>query len=67
MKNSFREECSALSVKIGLYVGYKGTTIAQLVAACHYGLGITWRNSRRFEIAALLKKENTKTCPEETS
>ena len=33
---------------IGLYVGYKGITIAQLVAA-------------------LLKKENTKTCPEETS
>ena len=33
---------------IGLYVGYKGTTIAQLVAA-------------------LLKKENKKTCPEETS
>jgi len=46
---------------IGLYVGYKGATIARLVA------GITWRNSRRFEIAALLKKENTKTCPEETS
>ena len=52
---------------IGLYVGYKGATIARLVAACHEVLGITWRNSRRFEIAALLKKENTKTCPEETS
>ena len=33
---------------IGLYVGYKGATIAHIVAA-------------------LLKKENTKTCPEETS
>jgi len=33
---------------VGLYVGYKGATIAQLVAV--------W-----------LKKENTKTCPEETS